>query len=112
MLPDGDYLKDLGGRSLGDTPLYGMGARYLPMGEGAVGIIKSLALKMVLKKLFGEDSDMVVPTKGSLNFGPEDAPLIDRDRQMLYDSDSAVNHINFFNNQRVNGQLTDWLTRG
>lgn len=112
MLPEGDYLKDLGSRSLGNAQLYGMGARYLPMGQGAVGIVKALALKVVLKKLFGEDSDMVVPTQGSLSFGPEDAPLIPRERQMLYDSDSAVNHINFFNNQRVNGQLTDWLTRG
>ncbi|MEM9836663.1 MAG: hypothetical protein AAF828_09185 [Bacteroidota bacterium] len=110
MLPKGNYLNDLGSRSLGNAQLYTMGARYLPMGDNLVGIVKSLALKVVLKKLFGEDSDMVVPTGGSLNFGPEEAPLIPRDRQMLYDSDSAVNHLNFFTDDRVNGQLVSWLT--
>ncbi|MEO0790432.1 MAG: alpha/beta hydrolase, partial [Bacteroidota bacterium] len=59
MLPEGEYVKGLDQRALGDSQIYTMGARYLPAGDGVIGLAKSYALKVVLQKLFGEDSDMV-----------------------------------------------------
>ncbi|MEM6397452.1 MAG: hypothetical protein AAF741_13975 [Bacteroidota bacterium] len=110
MLPEGVYLSDLDKRALNDSRVYTMGAEYLPAGDGIVGLAKSYALKVVLQKLFGENSDMVVPTAGSLS-GAEDGNLnIPSDRQALYKSDSLINHVNFFESKRVNTQLVDWLT--
>lgn len=112
MRPDGDYLKGLEQRSIGDTNrVYTMGANYLPKGKSVVDIAKAVALKVVLQKIFGENSDMVVPTGGSLDLGPDSALPIPPERQMLFDTDSLVNHINFFNSDLVNQQLVDWLTK-
>ncbi|MEM8582777.1 MAG: hypothetical protein AAGF87_00845 [Bacteroidota bacterium] len=111
MLPEGEFLSGIDKEPLGDTRIYTMGAKYLPAGEGIVGIAKSYALKVLLQKLFGEDSDMVVPTAGSLT-GTEGSNMqIPEDRQELFESDSMVNHINFFESASVNTQLVDWLTR-
>ncbi|MEO0789162.1 MAG: hypothetical protein AAFY36_10880, partial [Bacteroidota bacterium] len=76
-----------------------------------IGLAKSYALKVVLQKLFGEDSDMVVPTAGSLAGNEGSSLQIPKDRQVLFNSDSMVNHINFFESSRVNTQLVSWLTK-
>ncbi len=110
MRPQGDYLQQLQKIDLSTTQIYTMGARYLPMGKSAAAILKGLALKIVLKKLFGEDSDMVVPTQGSLQINPQDDRAhLPPQRQLLFDTDSAINHMNFFTQSVVNKQLLQWL---
>lgn len=110
MLPEGDYVKSLEQRSIGNTTAYTMSARYLPSGDGIVGLAKSLALKVLLKGIFKEDSDMVVPTDGALTLKEGSSLVVPAERQLLYESDSMIHHINFFNHERVNRQLGDWLT--
>ncbi|MEL6143079.1 MAG: hypothetical protein AAFU67_15855, partial [Bacteroidota bacterium] len=111
MLPSGDFINQLSSREVAHPQVYTMGARFLPVGEGALGIAKSVALKIVLKKLFGEDSDMVVPTAGSLDLGENTALQVPTNQRALFDTDSLVNHLNFFENERVNRQIVDWLGR-
>ncbi len=110
MRPGGEYLQSLAQADLAEAQIHTIGARYLPMGDNVLGMLKGLALKIILKKLFGEDSDMVVPTLGSLSVKPDDPALVPPKRQLLLNSDSAINHMNFFQSAVVNRQLVNWLT--
>ncbi len=111
MVPDGDYIKRLNGTGAVDTTYYTMGASYAPHDEKLLLRFGKRLLMKVLAKIFDEDSDMVVPTKGSFDtaLGNGGFP-IPSERQKLYQMDDDINHVTFFEHDVVNRQLFNWLS--
>ncbi|GJM33086.1 MAG: hypothetical protein DHS20C18_20870 [Saprospiraceae bacterium] len=111
MLPDGDYLKRLNATGPVDTTYYAMGARYAPNDEKILLRFGKRLLMKAITKIFNEDSDMVVPTKGSFDSLATNGGFpIPENRQKLYQLDDDINHINFFEHDVVNKQLFNWLS--
>lgn len=110
MLPGGDYIKRLNASVPGDTRYYGMGASYAPGDDKALVRFGKRLLMMGLAKIFGENSDMVVPTKGCFEVDSTIATLpIPETRRRLYELDMDINHLNFFQKDQANQQLLNWL---
>jgi hypothetical protein len=110
MLPQGDFLKGLDDENLGQTEVFAMGARYSPKDPRMLVRLGQQAIMLAMSKIFGEDSDLVVPTSGvwttSANSGP--FPIAD-ERRIVYEFDANIHHLNFFMKEEVNQQLLDWL---
>jgi pimeloyl-ACP methyl ester carboxylesterase len=110
MLPQGAFLSDLDQADLGATEVYVMGARYSPQDPRLLVRLGQQALMLAMSKIFGEDSDLVVPTSGvwttAANTGP--FPIVENRRE-VYEFDANIHHLNFFQQEAVNQQLLDWL---
>jgi hypothetical protein len=110
MQPKGDYIKRLNASSKVDTTYYTMGANYVPYDEKLLIRFGKKLLMKVLAKVFGEDSDMVVPTMGSFGPGTEAGGFpIPPNRQIKYAMDADLNHLNYFTDDIVNKQIFKWL---
>lgn len=111
MRPDGEYLERLNAATPSQAQYYALGARYAPAGGNLLERIGQLALAKAVGKIFGEDSDMVVPTLGSFGLVEQAGNFpIPAERQMCYEAEAKVNHINFFNIDAVNEQIYAWLS--
>lgn len=110
MQPKGDYIKRLNSSPKVDTTYYTMGANYVPYDEKLLVRFGKKLLMKVLAKVFGEDNDMVVPTLGSFDAGgPAGGFPIPSNRQIKYEMDTDLNHLNYFTNDIVNKQIFKWL---
>ena len=93
-----------------ETIYYAIGANYNPNDEKLLARFGKKLLMKVLAKVFGEESDMVVPTNGSFTTGKDNGGFpIPKDRQKLYMLEQDVNHVNFFDHFIVNNTLVKWL---
>lgn len=110
MLPTGDHIKRLNNTDKVETIYYAIGANYAPNDEKLLARFGKRLLMKALAKIFGEDSDMVVPTNGSFTTGTDNGGFpIPKDRQKLYMLEQDVNHCNYFVHSIVNQTLVKWL---
>ncbi len=110
MLPKGDHIKRLNNTHKVETTYYAIGANYAPNDEKLLARYGKRLLMRVLAKVFGEDSDMVVPTSGSFTTGKDNGGFpIPKERQKLYMLEQDVNHCNYFTHHIVNKTLMKWL---
>ena len=110
MLPGGDYLKSLNAAPKSNTTYYAMAAQYMPTDERALARFAKRLMMKALGGIFKEDSDLVVPTRGCYEMTPSVPGFsIPQDRHTVYDLETEINHLNFFQNQNVNKRLHDWL---
>lgn len=111
MLPGGEFLQKLNGCPSLGTEYYAIGARYVPQDENLFARFGKRLIMKALSQVFGEDSDMVVPTKGCFETEPM-APCfpIEDARKKVFDLDTDINHLNYFDNELVNKQLFNWLS--
>ena len=111
MLPGGDAIKALNAAPKPGTDYYALAAHYQPTdADTAVGFGKSLLIKTI-GKIFGEDSDLVVPTKGCYGMDPEAAGFpVPETRLKIYGAETNTHHLNFFQKEAVNQQIYEWLT--
>lgn len=112
MLPGGDYLARLNTGQPTSTEYYSIGAKYVPQDENLLARFGKRLVMKALSHVFGEDSDMVVPTKGCFETDPMAAGFpIDPARMKIFDLESDVNHLNYFEDKHpVNKQLFTWLS--
>ncbi len=111
MLPGGDYVKMLNQAPKPDGDYFALAAQYLPNDEQGAAHLKKTMLVKALRAIFGEDSDMVVPTQGCYALNPEVAGFtIPQERYKVYGAADDTHHLNFFEKDKVNRQLHDWLT--
>jgi hypothetical protein len=65
---------------------------------------------LAMSKIFGEDSDLVVPTSGVWTTAANEGAFpIAETRRRVYEFDNNIHHLNFFMKDEVNQQLIDWL---
>ena len=111
MLPGGEYVKTLNTAPQSGGSYYALAAQYMPADEHTAGGLGKKVLIKALRKIFGEDSDLVVPTKGCYSMQPEVAGFaIPEKRYKVYGVEEDTHHLNFFEKEAVNKQLHDWLT--
>ncbi|MEO6037855.1 MAG: hypothetical protein ABIQ93_05530, partial [Saprospiraceae bacterium] len=110
MLPTGDYIKALNKAPKPSGQYYAMAAQYLPSKERPMVQMEKMLLVKALRAIFGEDSDMVVPTQGCYSVNPQVAGFeIPPERYKVYGPEENTHHLNFFEKDAVNKQLHDWL---
>lgn len=110
MLPGGDYLKRLNSTEKSNTTYYAIGADYTPQSTEFANKLILLGVSKLVEKLFGEKTDLVVPTAGCFATGADNGGFpIPKDRQKCYDFDANVHHVNFFDDDNVNKQIYQWL---
>lgn len=110
MLPQGDFLEQLDQKNLGETELYAMGARYSPKDPRLLVRLGQQAMMLAMSKIFGEDSDLVVPTSGVWSTAANTGPFpIAKNHREVYEFDANIHHLNFFQHEAVNQQLLNWL---
>jgi hypothetical protein len=111
MLPGGEWLKGLNAAPRPETEYYALAAQYMPTDEKLLLKLAKRALMKALSNVFGEDSDLVVPTRGCYETNPNAAGFpIPANHHIVYDASADINHINFFEKPAVNEQLVRWLT--
>jgi len=111
MLPSGDYVRMLNKAPKTGGSYYALAAQYVPNEEQFWEQTKKRMLVGALRKIFGEDSDMVVPTQGCYALQPQVAGFsIPQERYKVYGPGEDTHHLNFFQKEAVNKQLHDWLT--
>ncbi len=111
MLPTGDYVKMLNKAPKPAGAYYALAAQYVPNDEKLSVRLGKMLLISTLRKIFGEDSDMVVPTQGCYSLNPQVAGFtIPQERYKVYGAGEDTHHLNFFQKDAVNKQLHDWLT--
>jgi pimeloyl-ACP methyl ester carboxylesterase len=111
MLPGGDWIKGLNAAPKSAATYYAMAAQYMPSDDKLLMQLGKRALMMALNKVFGENSDMVVPTKGCYEGQFAAGFPIPADKHVLYPPTEGIHHINFFQQEKVNEQLRVWLTQ-
>ena len=110
MLPKGEFLSELDGKELGQTEIFAMGARYSPKDPRLLVRLGQQAMMLAMSKIFGEDSDLVVPTAGVYTTAANQGAFpIAETRRAVYEFDNNIHHLNFFMKDEVNRQLMDWL---
>lgn len=111
MQPKGDYIKRLNASPKTDTTYYTMGANYVPGDEKLLIRLGKRLLMKILSKVFGENSDMVVPTMGSFGSATKAGGFpIPSERQRKYELEADLHHLNYFTSEVVNKQLFKWLS--
>jgi hypothetical protein len=111
MLPEGAYLTGLNINSGYDTKYYAAAADFVPRGEGMLEKYRAFLKGGFLFRIFGEQNDGVVPTRGCYDGVPQpDSFPVPAERLLLFGPDDHVHHCNFFGATRLAGHLVKWLT--
>ena len=110
MQPKGDYIKRLNSTPAISTQYFSIGSNYVPYDEKLLVRFGKKVLMKVLAKVFGENNDMVVPTMGSFDAGAAAGGFpIAQDRQVKFELEADINHLNYFTDDIVNKQIFKWL---
>ena len=111
MLPGGEAIKALNAAPKPETRYYALAAHYQPTDEHALRRFGKSLLMQAIGKIFEEDSDLVVPTKGCYGMDPAAAGFpVPETQRKVYGAEADTNHLNFFEKEPVNQQLYDWLS--
>jgi len=105
MDPEGEAVRKLAGRSVGDTRWFTIGANYEPAANTALGFVDRVGAKVsdaALDAFFGADNDMVVPAEGCHRPGPKAV-------ESLRITGALTNHVNYFQSTEVHAKLSQWL---
>ena len=105
MNPEGDAVRKLAARSVGDTRWFTVGANYEPAANTALGFVKRVGAKVsdaAVDAFFAAENDMVVPTEGCHLPGPKAV-------ESLRITGALTNHANYFQSTEVHAKLRQWL---
>ena len=105
MDPDGDYLRELNGRTASPAAVRAIAADYEPP-EGAplARVARDGATDLVFA---AADNDLVVPTQGCWDVsGADGFPITER---LVFESAKSVDHNSFFGQPEVSDRLLTWL---
>src|ERR1700736_462956 len=105
MLPGGEFQRWLNVGPKGSSRYYAIASAFAPTESG----LKEWAEQRLMRVIFGEDNDLVVPTSGVYaENGSHRFPIASGD-VVLFGADDAVNHCQYFLQPRVRDKLIEWL---
>jgi pimeloyl-ACP methyl ester carboxylesterase len=111
MYPQGEYLRRLNSSPAHDTQYYALAANFIPSAPGLLSRFGKRVADKFIDGVFGEDNDGVVPTLGSYECEPDSPgfPVLP-ERRIVFEKDDQIHHCNFFQSERLNGQIIEWLS--
>jgi pimeloyl-ACP methyl ester carboxylesterase len=110
MYPGGEYLGRLNSVPSHITRYFAVGAQFVPSLPALRERFGKYLGEKFLDEVFGEESDGVVPTLGSYDNGVASAFFpISNDHRLIFDQDAGIHHCNYFENERLNKQMIEWL---
>ena len=111
MLPKGPYLSALNPGTVRNTRYYAIAANFKPTDKNMLARFAKSLGSSVLEKVFNQENDGVVPTRGAYELATAGGsfPVPAKQRLVLGPNDQ-VNHVNFFSKPEVNKKIAEWLT--
>jgi hypothetical protein len=110
MLPKGPYLSSLNPGPARETRYHAIAANFEPNDPNLLARFAKSVGTGILEKIFDQENDGVVPTRGAYELGTAGGrfPVPEKQRLVL-GPNAQVNHVNFFSKGEVNRKIADWL---
>src|SRR5262249_25838167 len=107
----GQYLSGLNPGKAGQTRYHAITADFTPNDPNLLPRFAKSVGNLIVDKVFDQDNDGVVPTRGAFELATNGGafPIPDKQRLVL-GKDDQVHHLNFFSKSAVNQRIADWLT--
>jgi hypothetical protein len=110
MLPKGPYLSSLNPGTVRETRYHAIAADFKPKDKNLLARFAKSIGNGVLEKIFDQENDGVVPTRGAYKLATAGGGFpVPKNQRLVLGPDAQVNHLNFFSKNEVNRKIADWL---